>query len=219
MRVRAGSPRVWGPCLALGLVLIAVASVLLATRAAPPRAQAIPLVNIGRVPGETSTSTRPVTQRPVTHRTDPGSPIPTGSHLAVSRLGVDALITNVRLNGTVMQVPRDPRTVGWWSAGARPGSAAGSVVIVGHINYAGTSGALSVLPRARTGDPIDLVEPNRTLRYRIVAVHSYPKTSGLPASAFRRTGPPQLVLITCGGAFDASTGNYLDNIVAFAEPV
>jgi hypothetical protein len=29
----------------------------------------------------------------------------------------------------------------------------------------------------------------------------------------------RLVLVTCGGPFDASTGNYLDNIVAFAVPV
>jgi len=26
------------------------------------------------------------------------------------------------------------------------------------------------------------------------------------------------VLITCGGPFDSATGNYLDNIVAFARP-
>jgi hypothetical protein len=27
-----------------------------------------------------------------------------------------------------------------------------------------------------------------------------------------------VALVTCGGPFDAATGNYLDNIVAFAVP-
>ena len=61
--------------------------------------------------------------------------------------------------------------------------------------------------------------PGRTERYRIVAVRTYPKSSGLPAAAFRTAGPAQLVLITCGGPFDSSTGNYRDNIVAYAQPL
>ena len=28
----------------------------------------------------------------------------------------------------------------------------------------------------------------------------------------------RLAIVTCGGPFDAQTGNYLDNIVAFAAP-
>jgi hypothetical protein len=30
---------------------------------------------------------------------------------------------------------------------------------------------------------------------------------------------PRLVILTCGGPFDAATGHYLDNIVAYALPV
>jgi hypothetical protein len=33
-----------------------------------------------------------------------------------------------------------------------------------------------------------------------------------------REGDPQLVLITCGGEFDAQARSYEDNVVAFARP-
>jgi hypothetical protein len=53
--------------------------------------------------------------------------------------------------------------------------------------------------------------------YRVVAVRSVEK-SGLPASLFRRTGPPRLVVITCGGAFIPEAGGYQENLYAVAVP-
>jgi hypothetical protein len=40
----------------------------------------------------------------------------------------------------------------------------------------------------------------------------------LPPEVFAAGGPPRLVLITCGGAFDRSTRHYADNVVVFADP-
>ena len=138
-----------------------------------------------------------------------------GSRLTLTRLGVDALIRPVTVTGGVMDVPRDPATLGWWSSGAAPGDATGTVVIVGHVNYSGVSGALSVLPGARPGDTVAVGGQ----RFMIRAVRTYPKAAGLPADLFTRTGPARLVLITCGGPFDATTGNYQDNIVAYATGI
>ncbi|MGI8665827.1 MAG: class F sortase [Jatrophihabitans sp.] len=147
------------------------------------------------------------------------APLPTGSRLRLSRLGIDSSIVAVSLHATVLGVPRDPQVLGWWAQGASPGSGPGSVVITGHVDYAGVRGALAALPEARPGEPITLVEPARVVRYQVTAVRTYPKSVGIPASAFARSGPERLVLITCGGPFDPSTGNYLDNIVAYADPV
>jgi hypothetical protein len=47
----------------------------------------------------------------------------------------------------------------------------------------------------------------------------YAKPASIPADAFSRTGPPRLVLITCGGPFDPRTGNNEDNIVGHAQPL
>ncbi len=144
--------------------------------------------------------------------------VPSGSWLRLRRLHVDAPIVAVRAVDGVMQIPRDPRTVGWWRGGAGPGDDTGSVVVVGHINFAGTTGALAMLPDARPGDAVVLDEPDGNRTYRVDGVRTYPKTSGIPAAAFSTAGAPRLVLITCGGPFDGRTGNYADNIVVYASP-
>jgi hypothetical protein len=130
---------------------------------------------------------------------------------------VAAPVIPVTAPGGVMEIPKDPRTVGWWSGGATPGGGRGSVVLVGHINYQGKSGALGVLPDALPGDVVVVSSSSGTaLRYVIRAVRTYPKSIGLPQQVFRTDGPEQLVLITCGGPFDPGSGNYEDNIVAYA---
>jgi hypothetical protein len=138
--------------------------------------------------------------------------------LRLARLGVDAAIMAVSAPGLVLQVPDDPQVLGWWSGGSAPSNARGTVVIDGHINFNGVSGALAVLPRTRPGDVVTIHEPAATYRYVIHAVRTYPKSTGIPAEAFDRIGRARLVLITCGGPFDPSTGNYRDNIVAYAVP-
>ena len=54
--------------------------------------------------------------------------------------------------------------------------------------------------------------------YNTPARRVYAKDIGIPALVFARTGPPQLVLISCGGPFDAERGSYRDNIAVFAMP-
>ena len=142
-----------------------------------------------------------------------------GSRLRLTRLGVNAKITAVHTVGNIMQIPLNPHVLGWWQGGSPPGAGSGTTVIVGHINYAGVSGALAVLPDTRPGDSVVLDEGHKELRYRVSAIRSYPKTKGIPADVFSHTGAPRLVLITCGGPFDGATGNYLDNIVAYADPL
>jgi hypothetical protein len=177
----------------------------------------VPIVNVGRVPAAGD----PAAHAPLAHRHRARRPrtLPLGSRLRITGHDVDARIRRVQVVGHEMQIPQDPRLVGWWTAGAAPEDRQGTVVIVGHINYAGVSGALSVLPALRPGEAISIAEPRRTVRYRVAAVRTYPKTSGIPDSVFAQNGPARLVLITCGGPFDSTTGNYEDNIVAFARPV
>ena len=61
-------------------------------------------------------------------------------------------------------------------------------------------------------------EPHSSVRYRVAAVRTYPKQTGIPPDVFTRAGSPRLVLITCGGPFDSATGNYEDNVVLYAVP-
>jgi hypothetical protein len=43
-------------------------------------------------------------------------------------------------------------------------------------------------------------------------------TPAFPHDLVRADGPPQLVLVTCGGEFDRRTGNYADNVIVTAAP-
>jgi hypothetical protein len=56
------------------------------------------------------------------------------------------------------------------------------------------------------------------LRFTVTGVRTYAK-EGLPyQQIFDQKVAGRLAIVTCGGPFDASTGNYLDNIVAYAVP-
>jgi sortase family protein len=201
----------------LAAVATAVAVQLHAHRSGARDAKPVPVVDRGTVPsaGPPATGT---TAAHAADRRNVEHVVPAGSRLQLRRLDVDAPIVPVRVADGVMEIPRDPHTVGWRRGGAGPGDTTGSVVVVGHINYAGTTGALAVLPNARPGDTVVLDEPGTDRAYRVDAVRTYPKTSGIPAAAFSTTGAPRLALITCGGPFDAQSGNYEDNIVVYASP-
>ena len=57
------------------------------------------------------------------------------------------------------------------------------------------------------------------LRYRVVGKQTIVKQRLPTERLFARDGPPRLVLITCGGPFDAELRSYRDNLVVLAEPV
>jgi hypothetical protein len=57
------------------------------------------------------------------------------------------------------------------------------------------------------------------LNYQVSGLRIYDKSQDLPPDLFLSTGPPRLVLITCGGEFDQASLTYVNNIVVFADPV
>ena len=44
------------------------------------------------------------------------------------------------------------------------------------------------------------------------------RKAALPTSIFTRTGERRLVLVTCGGPFDAARRRYRDNVIVTALP-
>lgn len=122
-----------------------------------------------------------------------------------------------------LQVPLNPRTVGWWAPGARPGAARGTAIFAGHINYAGVEGTFADIGKLKPGDQVmvfGLTKRKRTeVVFKVTGVRTYHKTHLPYRELFDQNVPGRMVLVTCGGPFDASTGNYLDNVVAFGLPV
>lgn len=149
----------------------------------------------------------------------PRSPVPPG-RLGFPSAGVGAEVVPVGvLPSGDLQLPEDPARVGWWVGGALPGQSRGTVVLAGHMDGLRRSGAMSALLSVEENDVVR-VEDLRGLAhdYRVVARRLSPR-QGLDPALFATGGSHRLVLITCGGTFDADAGRYTDNIVVVAEPV
>jgi len=112
--------------------------------------------------------------------------------------------------------------VGWWGGGAKPGARQGTAILAGHINYAGVTGELAKIGSLDPGDTV-YVYGRRAghevrLKFLITGVRTYDKTALPYQEIFDQRSVGRLAIVTCGGAFNPITGNYLDNIVAFAVP-
>ncbi len=145
----------------------------------------------------------------------------TPTRVRMDNLGIDAPVSpaGIDLEAGVLDVPAPISRLGWWLDGQLPGSPTGAVLIAGHVDSATAgAGALFRLHEARPGDRIRVTTRNgRTFTYRVTSVRTMPKEQ-LPPDIYSRKGKPRLVLVTCGGPFDASTRHYRDNVVVTAVP-
>jgi hypothetical protein len=122
-------------------------------------------------------------------------------------------------NGTI-QVPSLHTQAGeaaWYKYSATPGQI-GASVIEGHVDSDRGAAVFFRLGALRPGESVDVTLADGIIAvFRVTGVRQYPK-SNFPAKIIYRTpGYAALRLITCGGAFDYSTGNYLSSIVVFAS--
>jgi hypothetical protein len=119
-----------------------------------------------------------------------------------------------------LDIPGDIHRVGWYKDAGQLDGGPGSVLITGHVNWVGQgTGALGNIGQLHLGDVVVTRGQKKPQAWRVVRLVSYLKSGGLPQDIFRKTGKRELVLVTCGGAFDPSTGNYLSNIVVHLQPV
>ncbi|PYY47305.1 class F sortase [Curtobacterium sp. MCLR17_043] len=146
---------------------------------------------------------------------------PAPTTITVDHAGISA---PVRPEGVdedgAMALPPDPATAGWYRFGAAPSSTEGTVVIAAHVDAVGYGiGPFSRLGDAPTGTRVTLTDADGAeTAWRIDSVSMLEK-QGLPwGEVFRDDGPRRLVLVTCGGTFDAATGHYESNLVVTAVP-
>jgi len=140
--------------------------------------------------------------------------------LRIAAIGVSAPVVpvGVAADGT-LGIPASPSVVGWWAGGSSPGRTSGATVLVGHVDSASHGpGALFRLQQLRPGTAVTVIAGGRPWHYAVRAVRAFAK-AGLPSAAvFGQRVTPRLVIVTCGGPFDAATGHYRDNIVIYAVP-
>ena len=135
-----------------------------------------------------------------------------GVHSVLLRLGVKA-------NGA-MQVPplrRTPSAAGWYMYSVTPGQI-GTSVIEGHVDNDQGPAVFFRLGALRPGNTVRVrLADGITAIFRVTGVRQYLK-SRFPAKTVYRdaTRFAGLRLITCGGAFDYATSQYLSSTVVYA---
>ncbi len=139
----------------------------------------------------------------------------------IPAIGVHARLLHLGVNrdGTVKVPSLATRAsdAAWYRYSATPGQI-GSSVIEGHVDTYHGAAVFFRLGALRPGDRVDVrLADGITAVFRVTGVRKYTK-SHFPAKVIYRThGFAALHLITCGGAFDYATRNYLSSIVVFAS--
>jgi hypothetical protein len=119
-----------------------------------------------------------------------------------------------------LQLPEDIFTAGWWDGGSRLGDPYGAMVVAAHVDsFTQGLGPFVGLQTIRAGERIRLISDTFVRDFKVRTTRFVPRES-LPGDpdAFVRKGPPRLVLITCGGPYDAGAGGYRDNVIVVAYP-
>jgi Sortase domain len=213
LALTVGAPAVWTatrPATAAGPPLAAVVAPAVPEPAVPE--PAVPEPGAGALPQPAAHPAAPV----------PLAAVPVPVRLVVPGAGVDAPVDPVGVTGDgLLQLPDDVHRVGWYRFGPAPGEPDGTAVLAGHVDA--WDQGLGALGRLRGVDPGQVVEvadsAGGVTRWQVVTRRLVGKQDVPLAQLFARTGPPRLVLLTCGGPFDERLRSYRDNLVVVAEPV
>ena len=127
-----------------------------------------------------------------------------------------ALLRLGRNHDGTIEVPGDWERAGWYRRGPRPGQA-GPAVILGHVDSTSGPAVFSRLGELDVGDEIRIDRADGSVVTFVVdRVERHAKTRFPTDDVYLPTLQPTLRLVTCGGAFDAVSGHYVDNVVVFA---
>jgi sortase (surface protein transpeptidase) len=145
-------------------------------------------------------------------------PPPSPMSIGIPAIGVSSHVIplGLRPDGS-LQTPSDFGVAGWWSGGPAPG-AVGAAVIVGHVDSKAGPAVFFRLRDLKPGDMVWVTRGDGTRVSFVVRRLEQVSKAHFPSKEVYGPQPyAALRLITCGGAFDRSTGHYVDNIIVFAD--
>ena len=140
--------------------------------------------------------------------------------VSIPVLGVRASIVKLGLMANhQVQVPKTTTVVGWYKLGPAPGQI-GSSVLLAHVDSTTGPGVFFYLKNLKAGNLVNVTLANGTVtHFRVIKVVEYSKTAFPARLVYGNHGSRELHLVTCGGAFDRSTGSYESNVVVFTKYV
>lgn len=130
-------------------------------------------------------------------------------------------IVDATVQDSTLEPPSDPRVVGRWADGAALGAKIGTTLLTSHVNFGGVAGIFEQLSTLTVGQDVTTADASgHATRWVVTKNFAVSKAGALPAEIFAgTTGPRRLVLVTCGGDFDAAARNYLSNVIVELSPV
>ncbi|MCF4138503.1 class F sortase [Streptomyces sp. Tue 6430] len=139
----------------------------------------------------------------------------------IPRLGVQAPVVARGLDarGAIAAPPYDQAgVVGWYAAGAKPG-AAGTALMVGHVDTETRPAVFHGLSTLAAGETIRVVRADGKVAEFTVDDVAVVRRDGFDAHqayGTREPGRAELRLITCGGTFDRASRSYTANVIVSA---
>ncbi|WP_407341588.1 class F sortase [Pengzhenrongella phosphoraccumulans] len=171
---------------------------------------------------ESSPTTAPVA--PVAPVSDLGPLLAASPPIAVDIPSIDVHTTglvplSVGADG-VLPAPTDYATAGWYTGGPTPGQL-GPAVIAAHVDGPDGPAVFYRLGELAAGAEVAVTREDGTVAtFTIDTVESYAKAEFPTSRVYgNSTNRAELRLITCGGAYDRTTGHYVDNVIAFGHLV
>ncbi|MFK4104495.1 class F sortase [Streptomyces sp. NPDC019531] len=141
--------------------------------------------------------------------------------LDIPDLGVQAPVVarGLDVRGALDPPPFDqPGVVGWYAAGAAPG-AAGTALMVGHVDTETRPAVFYKISALRPGETVRVVrDDGRVAEFTVddVQVLTRDRFDARQAYGQRASGRAELRLITCGGTFDRASRSYTANVIVSA---
>jgi hypothetical protein len=139
----------------------------------------------------------------------------------IPAIGVNSKLLRLGIGpGGTIQVPplyTRPNKAAWYKYSVTPGQI-GTAVIEGHVDSYQGPAVFFRLGALRPGNSVDVtLADGITAVFRVTGVREYAKSRFPARSIYGATRYAALRLITCGGAFDYATRNYLGSTVVFAS--
>ncbi|MFI2104389.1 class F sortase [Isoptericola sp. NPDC019693] len=155
----------------------------------------------------------------------PARDVPAPPPAAPTRVEVPALDLDVRVRAVGvdeqgrMDLPGSADVAGWYRFGSAPASTAGATVVAAHVDDEDSVGPFARLVAAEPGTTVRVrTSDGATHTYTVERSESTAKADVATDRLFDRSGRPRLLLVTCGGRWDADARSYTDNVVVTAVP-
>lgn len=211
--------------LASGLAAVALIATISAVTLQPPA----PSQDFGVAPG---IAAGPDTVPPVTASLIAG-PIPIQSsdpkaqasqvevspdRIVIPAVGIDMPVVPKGLapDGS-MALPDASATAAWYRHGGAPGDRDSAALIAAHVaTDVDGVGPFSLLPGVHQGDSVTVTLSDGTEQpFTVVKLERISKQT-VDYGAITANSPGMLILVTCGGAWDARNRHYEDNVIVWA---